>query len=85
MATEGVKLSFTEAGIRRIAEIAWQVNEGTENIGARRLHTVMERLLEGISFTATEVPGSSVTIDAAYVDNNLSELASNEDLSRFIL
>ncbi|WP_275098813.1 ATP-dependent protease ATPase subunit HslU [Sedimenticola hydrogenitrophicus] len=85
MATEGVKLSFTEEGIRRIAEIAWQVNEGTENIGARRLHTVMERLLEGISFTATEVPGSSVTIDAAYVDNNLSELASNEDLSRFIL
>ncbi|WP_428606404.1 ATP-dependent protease ATPase subunit HslU [Sedimenticola sp.] len=85
MATEGVKLSFTEEGIRRIAEIAWQVNEGTENIGARRLHTVMERLLEGISFTATEVPGSSVVIDAEYVDNNLSELASNEDLSRFIL
>ncbi|AKH21072.1 ATP-dependent protease ATPase subunit HslU [Sedimenticola thiotaurini] len=85
MATEGVKLNFTEEGIRRIAEVAWQVNEGTENIGARRLHTVMERLLEGISFTATEVPGSSVTIDAAYVDNNLSELASDEDLSRFIL
>jgi len=85
MATEGVKLSFTEEGIRRIAEVAWQVNEGTENIGARRLHTVMERLLEGISFTATEVPGSSVTVDAAYVDNNLSELASDEDLSRFIL
>jgi ATP-dependent HslUV protease ATP-binding subunit HslU len=85
MATEGVTLSFTEEGIRRIAEVAWQVNEGTENIGARRLHTVMERLLEGISFTATEVPGSHVTVDAAYVDNNLSELASNEDLSRFIL
>ncbi|MCW8889639.1 MAG: ATP-dependent protease ATPase subunit HslU [Sedimenticola sp.] len=85
MATEGVSLSFTDDGIRRIAEVAWQVNEGTENIGARRLHTVMERLLEGISFTATEVPGSQVTVDAAYVDNNLSELASDEDLSRFIL
>ncbi|MCW8944836.1 MAG: ATP-dependent protease ATPase subunit HslU [Sedimenticola sp.] len=85
MATEGVTLSFTEEGIQRIAEVAWQVNEGTENIGARRLHTVMERLLEGISFTATEVPGSHVTVDAAYVDNNLSELASDEDLSRFIL
>ena len=85
MATEGVKLAFTEDGIRRIAEVAWQVNEGTENIGARRLHTVMERLLEGISFTATEVPGSSVVVDGAYVDNNLSELASDEDLSRFIL
>lgn len=83
--TEEVKLEFTEAGIDRIAEIAWQVNESTENIGARRLHTVLERLLEGISYTATEVPGSTVTIDAEYVDNNLSELASNEDLSRFIL
>ncbi|MCW8946478.1 MAG: ATP-dependent protease ATPase subunit HslU [Sedimenticola sp.] len=85
LATEGVTLSFTDDGIRRIAEVAWQVNEGTENIGARRLHTVMERLLEGISFTATEVPGSHVIVDAAYVDNNLSELASDEDLSRFIL
>ncbi|MCW8920979.1 MAG: ATP-dependent protease ATPase subunit HslU, partial [Sedimenticola sp.] len=83
LATEGVTLSFTDDGIRRIAEVAWQVNEGTENIGARRLHTVMERLLEGISFTATEVPGSHVIVDAAYVDNNLSELASDEDLSRF--
>jgi ATP-dependent HslUV protease ATP-binding subunit HslU len=85
MKTEGVNLEFTEDGIRRIAEISWQINERTENIGARRLHTVMERLLEGISFTATEVPGSSVTVDAAYVDNNLSEFASNDDLSRFIL
>ena len=83
--TENVTLSFTRDGIRRIAEIAWQVNESTENIGARRLHTVMERLLESISFTATEVPGSTVTIDAGYVDNNLKELASDEDLSRFIL
>lgn len=85
MKTEGVNLEFTEDGIRRIAEISWQINERTENIGARRLHTVMERLLEGISFTATEVPGSSVTVDAAYVDNNLSEFAADDDLSRFIL
>ncbi len=85
MKTEGVNLEFTEDGIRRIAEISWQVNERTENIGARRLHTVLERLLEGISFTATEVPGSSVTVDAAYVENNLSEFASDDDLSRFIL
>lgn len=85
MATEGVDLEFTEDGIQRIAEIAWQVNESTENIGARRLYTVVERLLEGISFTASEVPGSTVTVDAVYVDNNLLELASNEDLSRFIL
>jgi len=85
MRTENVTLEFTDNGIRRIAEIAWQVNESTENIGARRLHTVLERLLESISFTATEVPGSTVTVDASYVDNNLKELASNEDLSRFIL
>jgi len=83
--TEEVTLAFTEEGINRIAEIAWQVNESTENIGARRLHTVLERLLEGISYTATEVPGSTVTVDADYVDNNIAELASNEDLSRFIL
>ena len=85
LATENVSISFTEDAIKRIADIAWQVNESTENIGARRLHTVMERLLESISFTASEVPGSSIAIDAEYVDNNLSELASNEDLSRFIL
>ncbi len=83
--TESVKLSFTDDGIRRIAEIAWQVNESTENIGARRLHTVMERLLESISFTASELPGTMVEVDADYVDNNIAELASNEDLSRFIL
>ena len=85
METEEVELTFTEDGVQRLAEIAWQVNESTENIGARRLHTVMERLLEGISFTATELPGTKVTVDAEYVDNNISELASNEDLSRFIL
>jgi ATP-dependent HslUV protease ATP-binding subunit HslU len=85
MATEGVSLEFTQDGIQRIAEIAWQVNERTENIGARRLHTVLERLLEGISFTASELPGSSVTIDREFVDNNLNELAADEDLTRFIL
>ena len=85
MQTEGVGVVFTEDGIQRIADIAWQVNERTENIGARRLHTVMERLLEGISFTASDVPGTTITVDAAYVDNNLNELASDEDLSRFIL
>ncbi|MCP3672058.1 MAG: ATP-dependent protease ATPase subunit HslU [Gammaproteobacteria bacterium] len=85
MATESVDIHFTEDGVRRLAEIAWQVNESTENIGARRLHTVMERLLEGISFTASELPGTEVTIDAEYVENNIAELASNEDLSRFIL
>jgi ATP-dependent HslUV protease ATP-binding subunit HslU len=85
MNTENVTIEFTREGLRRIAEIAWQVNESTENIGARRLHTVMERLLESISFTASDLPGTTVTIDAEYVDSNLSELASNEDLSRFIL
>ncbi len=85
LATEQVGLEFTADGLKRIAEIAWQVNESTENIGARRLHTVMERLLESISYTASEAPNSAVTIDAQYVDNNLSELAGNEDLSRFIL
>jgi len=85
MQTEQVELSFTEDGVRRLAEIAYQVNESTENIGARRLHTVMERLLEGISFTASELPGTKVKVDAEYVDNNIAELASNEDLSRFIL
>lgn len=85
MQTEQVELSFTEDGVRRLAEIAYQVNESTENIGARRLHTVMERLLEGISYTASELPGTKVKVDAEYVDNNIAELASNEDLSRFIL
>ena len=85
LATENVQLTFSDDGIQRIAEIAWQVNESTENIGARRLHTVMERLLESISFTASEVPGSAINIDAKYVDNNLKELAANEDLSRYIL
>ncbi|MEJ2394486.1 MAG: ATP-dependent protease ATPase subunit HslU [Candidatus Thiodiazotropha sp.] len=85
MATEQVKLSFTEDGIRRIAETAWQVNETTENIGARRLHTVMERLLETISYEASEHTGESVTIAGAYVDEHLSKLAADEDLSQYIL
>ena len=85
LATEGVNIEFTADGIRRIAEVAWQVNERTENIGARRLHTVLERLLEDVSFNAAELDRVTVTIDAAYVDRNLSELAANEDLSRYIL
>jgi ATP-dependent HslUV protease ATP-binding subunit HslU len=85
LATEGVNLDFTEDGIRRMAELAWQVNERTENIGARRLHTVLERLLEGISYTATEHAGETLTIDAAFVDHNLGELAADDDLSRYIL
>ena len=85
LATEGVELRFTDDGIRRIAEIAWTVNERTENIGARRLHTVMERLLEGISFEAPDHQGQAVTIDGAYVDQQLAQLARDEDMSRYIL
>jgi len=85
METEGVNLDFTEDGIRRIAEVAWQVNERTENIGARRLHTVLERLLEDISFNAADLGQTRVTVDVAYVDRHLSELAADEDLSRYIL
>ncbi|MCU7811172.1 MAG: ATP-dependent protease ATPase subunit HslU [Candidatus Thiodiazotropha sp. (ex Notomyrtea botanica)] len=85
MGTEDVKLEFTEAGIRRIAETAWHVNETTENIGARRLHTVMERLLETISFEASEHGGERITIDDTYVDEHLSKLAADEDLSQYIL
>ncbi|WP_334015766.1 HslU--HslV peptidase ATPase subunit [Alteromonas sp. S167] len=85
MKTEGVDISFDESGIQRIAEAAWQVNERTENIGARRLHTVLERLMEDISFDASEKSGESFVIDAAYVNNHLETLVDNEDLSRFIL
>ena len=85
LATEGVELSFTEDGIKRIAELGWQVNETVENIGARRLHTILEKLLEEISFSAPDMPAKSVTIDAAYVDAHLGELAADEDLSRYIL
>jgi ATP-dependent HslUV protease ATP-binding subunit HslU len=83
--TEGVTLEFTKAGIARLAEVAFNVNESTENIGARRLQTVMERLLESISFEAADKSGEKYVIDAEYVDKNLKDLASNEDLSRYIL
>jgi ATP-dependent HslUV protease ATP-binding subunit HslU len=83
--TEEVQLEFTESGVRRIAEVAYQVNENTENIGARRLHTVMERLLETVSFEASDRSGLKLTIDAGYVDDHLAELAQDEDLSRYIL
>jgi len=85
VATEGVELKFSDDGITRIAEIAWQVNESTENIGARRLYTVMERLLETLSFEASERKGESVTINAKYVDDHLGELIKDEDLTRYIL
>ena len=85
MATEGLKLEFTREGIRRLAEIAAHVNERMENIGARRLHTVLERLLEPLSFDASERAGDEVVVDAAFVDLHLAELAKNEDLSRYIL
>ena len=85
LATENVNLSFSENGITRIAEIASRINEGTENIGARRLHTVLERLLETISFEATDSAGKTLVIDAAYVDEHLEALSRDEDLSRYIL
>ena len=85
LATENVGLEFVESGIRRIAEVSYQVNEQTENIGARRLHTVLERLLEVVSFDASDRPGTSVVVDASYVDEHLGELVKDEDLSRYIL
>ncbi len=85
LSTEGVELSFAESGVRCIAEIAYRVNGQTENIGARRLHTVLERLLETISFEAADQSGHSVTVDAGYVDEHLGELLKDEDLSRYIL
>ncbi|HFI7904344.1 TPA: HslU--HslV peptidase ATPase subunit [Escherichia coli] len=85
MATEGVNIEFTDSGIKRIAEAAWQVNESTENIGARRLHTVLERLMEEISYDASDLSGQNITIDADYVSKHLDALVADEDLSRFIL
>ena len=85
MKTEGVDLSFSEDGIKRAAEIAWQVNESTENIGARRLHTVMERLLETLSYQASDLDGAPIVVDSDYVNDHLQELVENEDLSRYIL
>ena len=83
--TEGVEIEFTAEGVRRLAEIAFHVNERTENIGARRLHTVMERLLENLSYEASERSGTTLSIDAAYVNLSLGKLSQDEDLSRFIL
>jgi ATP-dependent HslUV protease ATP-binding subunit HslU len=85
LGTEGVSVKFAKDGIRRIAEIAWSVNEKTENIGARRLHTVMERLLEQASFEAADRAGTTIEVDAAFVDRHLGALAKDEDLSRYIL
>lgn len=85
LATEGHTLEYTPDGVRRIAEVAWQVNERTENIGARRLHTVMERLLETVSFEAADRGSVKTVVDAAYVDQHLGSLVGNEDLTRYIL
>jgi ATP-dependent HslUV protease ATP-binding subunit HslU len=85
MATEGVNLDFTDDAVEEIARIAAQVNERTENIGARRLHTVLERLLEQISFEAPEMHGRTIAIDAAYVRERLEEILRDQDLSRYIL
>ena len=85
LGTEGLNLEFTPDGISRIAKTAWQVNEKTENIGARRLHTILERLLESASFDASDLNGQKITIDQDYVDLQLQALAADEDLSRFIL
>jgi ATP-dependent HslUV protease ATP-binding subunit HslU len=85
LATERVELTFDESGVRRLAEVAFQVNDRSENIGARRLHTVLERLLETVSFEAADRGGQSVVVDAAYVDAHLSALVQDEDLSRYIL
>lgn len=85
LATEEVTLSFDESGVRRIAEVAWKVNESTENIGARRLYTVMERLLETVSFTAADNAADSVHVNAEYVESHLGKLLADEDLTRYIL
>jgi ATP-dependent HslUV protease ATP-binding subunit HslU len=85
METEGLKVDFAESGVRRIAEIAASVNERTENIGARRLHTVMERLLETVSYEAVDRHGETVTVDGRYVDDHLGNLVKDEDLTRYIL
>jgi ATP-dependent HslUV protease ATP-binding subunit HslU len=85
LATEGVALEFDASGVQRLAEVAFEVNERTENIGARRLHTVMERLLESISFEAADRSGARVLVDRDYVEGNLGELVRDQDLSRYIL
>jgi len=85
MAADGIDLSFTPEAVERIADFAARVNDATENIGARRLHTVMERLLDQISFEGPDLQPSTVSIDEAYVDRMLADIVKNEDLSRYIL
>jgi ATP-dependent HslUV protease ATP-binding subunit HslU len=85
MGTEGVNLEFHPSGVRRVAEVSFDINKRTENIGARRLHTVMERLLEKVSYEASDSQGSTLVIDADYVDESLGELLQDEDLARYIL
>lgn len=85
LGTEGIKINFMPEGVRRIAEIAWHVNERVENIGARRLHTVLERLLEEVSYTASEMSGQEINIDESYVNSRLQQLVKDEDLSSYIL
>ena len=85
LSVEGVDLEFSEDGVKRIAELAYEVNESTENIGARRLHTLLERLLEDLSFTANQASGAKVVINQTYVDKNLQDLVKDQDLSRYIL
>jgi len=85
LSVEGVDLEFSEDGVKRIAELAYEVNESTENIGARRLHTLLERLLEDLSFTANQASGAKVVINQTYVDKNLHDLVKDQDLSRYIL
>ncbi len=85
MKTEGIDVTFDKSAITRLSKIAWTVNEKTENIGARRLHTIMERLLEKLSFDASDISETKIKIDADYVDKHLNEFAENEDLSRYIL
>ena len=85
MQTEGVKIKFAKEGIQKVAEIAWQVNERQENIGARRLHTVLERLLEEVSFSAPDMQKKSLTINAKYVMKHVGDLSQDEDLSQYIL
>jgi ATP-dependent HslUV protease ATP-binding subunit HslU len=85
MQTEEIKLEFLPEAIQRLAEIAFEVNEKTENIGARRLYTVMEKLLEEISFDASKYSGTTVSIDSSYVDQKLKDLSQREDLARYVL
>src|SRR5690606_37708298 len=83
--TEGIKIEFSDDAIKRIAEVAFEVNQNTDNIGARRLHTILEKLLEDLSFEAPEMPNNSITINAEYVDKKLKDIVQDKDLSRYIL